>query len=47
VKVVEPVLNKASIGKSFKKDAKQVTERLTNLAESDIDELENSLKEKG
>ncbi|CAB3990229.1 glycine--tRNA ligase-like, partial [Paramuricea clavata] len=47
VKVVEPVLNKAPIGKSFKKDAKQVTERLTNLAESDIDELENSLKEKG
>ncbi len=47
MKVVEPVLNKAPIGKSFKKDAKQVTEYLTNLAENDIDELENSLKDKG
>lgn len=47
VKVIEPVLNKAPIGKSFKKDAKQVTDHLTNLTESDINELENSLKDKG
>ena len=47
VQVTEPVLNKAPIGKCFKKDAKQVTEYLTNLAETDINELENSLKEKG
>ncbi|XP_028391212.1 glycine--tRNA ligase-like [Dendronephthya gigantea] len=47
VKVVEPVLNKAPIGKSFKKDAKQVTEHLTNLAESDLDKLESSLDQNG
>lgn len=47
VKVVEAILNKAPIGKYFKKDAKQVTEYLTNLSEQEVDELENSLKENG
>lgn len=45
--MVEPVLNKAPIGKSFKNDAKQVTEYLANLDESEIDELENSLINNG
>ena len=40
VKVVEAVLNKAPIGKLFKKDAKQVTEHLTNLTECELEELE-------
>ena len=44
---MEPVLNKAPIGKSFKKNAKLVTEHLTSLAENELDELEKSLNEKG
>ena len=47
MKVVEAVLNKAPIGKSFKKDAKQVTEHLTNMSEQQLNELEKSLQEKG
>lgn len=47
VKVVEAILNKAPIGKLFKKDAKQVTEYLTNMAEKELDELEKSMNDKG
>jgi len=45
--VVELVLNKGPIGKSFKQDAKNVTEYLGALAADQIEKLEKSMEEKG
>ena len=45
--VVELVLNKGPIGKSFKQDAKAVTEHLGALGAAEIEHLESTLNEKG
>ena len=45
--VVELVLNKGPIGKSFKQDAKAVTERLGALGAAEIEHLESTMSEKG
>lgn len=47
VDVVEVVPNKATLGKSFKKDAKIIADSLTNLEKDEIANLEKELETKG
>ena len=41
--VVEAVLDKAAVGKAFKKNAKIVTDAVAKLELNEIDEMENTL----
>lgn len=47
VDVVEAAPNKGPLGKTFKKDAKVITDTLTNLQVSDVEELERKLNSDG
>ena len=47
VNVVECQVDKGLLGKSFKKDAKQVTEHLTGLSTEEVDALDKLLQENG
>lgn len=45
--MTEAVANKAVIGKSFKKDAKSITEQLAKLSLSELSDLDKAIKESG
>lgn len=47
VDVVEAVPNKAVIGKSFKKEAKLVTDSLASLSIADVENMEKKLGNEG
>lgn len=47
VDMVEVVMEKALVGKAFKKNSKAVSDRIANLSASEIDELENSINADG
>ena len=47
IDVVEAVPNKAAVGKSFKKEAKEIMEALSSLEPSAVEAVEASLKAKG
>lgn len=47
VDVVEVVPNKAAIGKSFKKEAKIITETLSDLTAGDIENIEKQFEAGG
>jgi glycyl-tRNA synthetase len=47
ISVVEAVLNRSAVGKSFKKDAKAITEYFTNLEQSELEEIDSKLKADG
>lgn len=47
VDVVEAAPNKGALGKTFKKDAKAITDALANLQVSDVKELERKLNSDG
>ena len=44
---VEAVPNKAAVGKSFKKEAKEIMETLSKLEPAEIEAVESALKSKG
>ncbi|XP_011188345.1 glycine--tRNA ligase isoform X1 [Zeugodacus cucurbitae] len=46
IEVSEIVPNKQTLGKTFKKDAKSITDALSKLSLSDVNEVEQNLKEK-
>ena len=45
--VVEAVLDKASVGKAFRKNAKIVMEAIEKLKPNEIDEMENAFNTTG
>jgi glycyl-tRNA synthetase len=47
IEITEAVPNKQVLGKSFKKDAKAITELLAKLSLDDVKGLESTLNEKG
>lgn len=47
IDVVEAVPNKGVLGKSFKKDAKAITDALTNLEISELENIEKKIKSQG
>lgn len=47
IDVVEAVPNKGVLGKHFKKDAKAITDALTNLQISELEDIENKLESQG
>lgn len=47
VDFVEAVPNKAAVGKSFKKEAKEIMETLSKLEPAEIEAVESALKSKG
>lgn len=47
VDVVEVVPNKGALGKSFKKDAKAITDKLASLGKTEAEDLEKRLESDG
>lgn len=47
IQITEAVPNKAHIGKQFKKDAKEIYEKLANLSLNDLSTLDNTIKSGG
>ncbi|XP_050334909.1 glycine--tRNA ligase isoform X1 [Bactrocera neohumeralis] len=46
IEIAEIVPNKQTLGKTFKKDAKSITDALSKLSLSDVNEVEQNLKDK-
>lgn len=47
VDMVEAVMDKASVGKAFKKNAKTVSDALAKMNGNEIEELENAMNSNG
>ena len=47
MEVVEAVMDKALVGKTFRKNAKVVTDAVAQLKPEEIDEMENALNTNG